>query len=433
VKVVVLCLDKVGPRMAGIAIRSVEIARQLSPRADVVLAAARSDGDVELDVPVVSYSRHDGRSVRRLLAGADAVVCQPQWPLVMRELRASGARLIFDLSCPEIVETLTFRRDGNPARRRLITAMTTDRLVEALRIGHHFVASTDRQLDLWLGVAAGERLLTPRAYDRDPTMRSRFALAPHGVPERFPRRSGKPGLYETLRLDPATPVILWTSAIWSWLDAETPIRAMAALRERLPDAQLVFLGAGPGRLAASGSHGRAKALAAELGLLGDGVLFHEEWLTYAERADWLLDAACAVSCHTRHLETRFAFRTRYLDCLWARLPLVVTEGDVLADRVAAENLGATVPEGDPAALAEALEHVLKNGRTIYGERLAAAAADYVWPRALADLVALATATGDRPVPLGDGVPRRPSHAARDRGYRVVKGALNAAGIRDWPS
>jgi hypothetical protein len=141
VKVVVLCLDKVGPRMAGIAIRSVEIARQLSPRADVVLAAARSDGDVELDVPVVSYSRHDGRSVRRLLAGADAVVCQPQWPLVMRELRASGARLIFDLSCPEIVETLTFRRDGNPARRRLITAMTTDRLVEALRIGHHFVAT----------------------------------------------------------------------------------------------------------------------------------------------------------------------------------------------------------------------------------------------------------------------------------------------------
>ena len=40
--VVVLCLDKVGPRMAGIAIRSVEIARRLAPHADVVLAAART-------------------------------------------------------------------------------------------------------------------------------------------------------------------------------------------------------------------------------------------------------------------------------------------------------------------------------------------------------------------------------------------------------
>jgi hypothetical protein len=36
------------------------------------------------------------------------------------------------------------------------------------------------------------------------------------------------------------------------------------------------------------------------------------------------------------------------------------------------------------------------------------------------------------VPLGEDAPRRPGHAARDRGYRAVKGALNAAGVRDWP-
>ena len=235
-KVVVLCLDAVGPRMAGIAIRSVEIARQLQPHADVVLAAARSSGDVDLDVPVVSYDRHDGRSLREHLAGADAVVCQPQWPLVMHELRRCGARLVFDLSCPEIIETLTFRAGNQPGRRRLITAMTADRLVGALRIGHHFVASTPRQLDLWLGVAAGERLLTPEAYDRDPTLRSRFALASHGVPAQPPRRSSRPGLHGTLGLKPSTPVILWTSAIWSWLDPETPIRAMASCAGHTPKA-----------------------------------------------------------------------------------------------------------------------------------------------------------------------------------------------------
>jgi glycosyltransferase involved in cell wall biosynthesis len=432
VKIVVLCLDAIGPRMAGIAIRSVEIARQLAHHGDVVLAAARRSGEIDLDVPVVSYDRHDGRSVRAHLAGADAVVCQPQWPLVMNELRRCDARLVFDLSCPEIIETLTFRADAQPARRRLITAMTADRLVEALRIGHHFVASTSRQLDLWLGVAAGERLLTPEAYDRDPTLRSRFALAPHGVPEHPARRSDGPGLHGALGLDPAAPVILWTSAIWSWLDAETPIRAMAALRQRMPQARLVFLGADPDRAAGASAHARAKALAAELGLLGDAVLFHEQWLTFDERTDWLLDAACAVSCHDRHLETHFAFRTRYLDCLWAGLPLVVTDGDVLADRIAAADLGATVPERDPAALADALERALTRGRAAYAEQLAAAAHDFAWPRALGDLVAFATATGERPVPLGDDAPRRPGHAARDHGYRAVKGALNAAGVRDWP-
>jgi glycosyltransferase involved in cell wall biosynthesis len=374
------------------------------------------------------YDRHDGRSLRAHLAGADAIVCQPQWPLVMRELRASGARLVFDLSCPEIVETLTFRAGGEPARRRLITAMTGDRLVEALRIGHHFVASTQRQLDLWLGVAAGERLLTPQAYDRDPTFTTRFGLAPHGVPDRPPVRSGGPGLRGTLGLDPAAPVALWTSAIWSWLDAETPIRAMALLRERRPDARLVFMGADRGRTAAAA----ASALAKELGLLGDAVRFHEQWLTYDERTDWLLEADCAVSCHPRHLETHLAFRTRYLDCLWAGLPLVVTEGDVLADRVAAADLGATVPERDPAALADALERVLDHGREPYAPRLAAVAAEYTWPRALAALVAFATGTTARPVPLGEDAMRRPGHAARDRGYRAVKSALNAAGVRYWP-
>jgi glycosyltransferase involved in cell wall biosynthesis len=432
VKVVVLCLDAVGPRMAGIAARSVEIARQLSGHADVTLAAARISGEIDLDVPVVAYDRHDGRSLRAHLAGADAVVCQPQWPLVMRELRACGARLVFDLSGPEIIETLTFRADGDPARRRLITAMTADRLVEALRIGHHFVASTPRQIDLWIGVAAGERLLSPRAYDRDPTLRSRFALAPHGVPAHAPRRSDGPGMHGTLGLDPSTPVALWTSAIWSWLDAETPIRAMPLLRERMPQARLVFVASDRTRVAGASAHERAKKLAAELGLLGDAVLFHEEWLTYDDRTDWLLDATCAVSCHPVHLETRFAFRTRYLDCLWAGLPIVATEGDVLGDRIAGEDLGATVPEFDPPALASALERVLGAGREPYADRLAAAAEQYAWPRAMERLVAFATATGERPVPLGDDAPRRPGHAARDRGYRAVKGALNAAGVRDWP-
>jgi hypothetical protein len=60
------------------------------------------------------------------------------------------------------------------------------------------------------------------------------------------------------------------------------------------------------------------------------------------------------------------------------------------------------------------------------------AGEYAWPRALAELVAFATAAGPRPVPLGEDAPRRPGHAARDRGYRAVKGALNAAGVRDWP-
>jgi hypothetical protein len=79
---------------------------------------------------------------------------------------------------------------------------------------------------------------------------------------------------------------------------------------------------------------------------------------YAERARYLAEADLGVSTHREHLETHFAFRTRMLDYVWARLPIVCTDGDVFARLVRSEGLGATVPPGDAAALAAAIDRLL---------------------------------------------------------------------------
>lgn len=421
-RVLVLCLDEVGPAMAGVAIRSCEIARALTPHVEVTLVAARVAGDPEIGLPVRTYDRHDSRSLAPLLAGADAVFAQPQWPLVAAALRRSGARLIHDLYAPEALETLAFRAADPPRRRRLITAMTTDRTVEALHAAHHVVAASERQLDLSLGVLLAERGLGPTAYDRDPTFASRLGIVPHGLPAEPPQRSGGPGLRGSIPgISADDEVVLWNSAIWEWLDAETAIRAVAELAQSRPRLRLVFMGLSD-NAAGRAAGDRAVALAGEVGLLDRHVFFNRDWVPYAERGDWLLDADCAVSCQELHLETRFAFRTRFLDCFWSGLPLVCTEGDVLADRVAAEDLGATVPQCDPRALAAALERVLDRGRDAFAPQLARVAADYAWPRAVEPILEFLRA----PLPprLGEGTTRRPSHVVRDVGYRVVRGALN---------
>ncbi|MBA2476756.1 MAG: hypothetical protein H0V40_12485, partial [Actinobacteria bacterium] len=56
----------------------------------------------------------------------------------------------------------------------------------------------------------------------------------------------------------------------------------------------------------------------------------------AKSVNWLpeirrraIRPAVAVSAHFDDVETRFAFRTRLLDCLWAGLPVVTTRGDAL--------------------------------------------------------------------------------------------------------
>jgi glycosyltransferase involved in cell wall biosynthesis len=163
------------------------------------------------------------------------------------------------------------------------------------------------------------------------------------------------------------------------------------------------MGGAPDHPAAVQSTREARALAEQLGLLGSVVFFHDSWVPYAERGTWLLQADCAISAHAEHLETRFAYRTRLLDCFWAGVPVVCTSGDDLAEYVVREQLGAVAPPQDVHQLAAALEQVLDNGRDSYSQRLAVAAEQQSWERMAAPLVRWL------------GAPRRPARPGESPG------------------
>jgi glycosyltransferase involved in cell wall biosynthesis len=382
-RVLLVYADRVGAAMGGMGIRAVELGRVLRDAlgAEVTIAAAAADaGDVGL--PVVTFDPHAPAALEPHLRDADAVVAQPGWPQTMRRLSRSGARLVFDLYDPEVFGTL--EHFAGRRRRGLMAAFAADRVVDALARGDHAICASERQRDLWIGAMVGAGLVASAAYDHDPTLRSALDVVPYGVPTAPPAAAGHP-VRERFGLAADDEIVLWNGGLWSWLDAPAAIRAVARLRERRPRARLVFMGASdapPARRATE----QARAVADRLGLLGDGVHFNDGWVPYAARGGWLLDADCAVSAHAEHLETRFAFRTRVLDCFWGGLPVVCTDGDELAVRVAREDLGAIAPPGDDAALAAGLERVLERGRGAYAAPLAAAAADHAWPRVAAPLV-----------------------------------------------
>jgi glycosyltransferase involved in cell wall biosynthesis len=180
--------------------------------------------------------------------------------------------------------------------------------------------------------------------------------------------------------------VLWNGGIWQWLDAPTAIRAIARVRARRPRAALVFMGGAGDHPAARAAAAQARALATDLGLLGTAVIFNDGWVPYGERARWLSQADCALSAAHDHLETRFAFRTRLLDCLWSGLPIACTAGDELASQVARQDLGAVAGAGDAEGLAEAIDCVLGRGRDAYAPQLHAAAASATWERAAQPLL-----------------------------------------------
>ncbi|MGA7672194.1 MAG: glycosyltransferase, partial [Nitrolancea sp.] len=105
----------------------------------------------------------------------------------------------------------------------------------------------------------------------------------------------------------------------------------------------------------------ARALAKELDLLDRHVFFHD-WVPYEERQNWLLQSNVGLSLHLHSLESRFAYRTRMLDNIWCALPIVATEGDVLADLVEREQVGIVVKPNDPDAVADALIEALDPDR-----------------------------------------------------------------------
>jgi glycosyltransferase involved in cell wall biosynthesis len=424
--VLFICADPVGEEMAGLGIRCWELARTLSAGASVTVAHGGSEQRELEGVRLIAFRAHAPGGLRELIGQADTVVAHPQWPLVDRWLKRSSARIVIDLYCPETLETLELAAGGFGPGRRQLTATTLDRLHAALRTGHNFICASESQRDLWLGAMLALRLIGPELYDRDPSLRETIDLVPFGAPREPPAPSLGGGPRETIAgLDDDSELVLWNGGIWRWLDAPTAIRAVAELAQRRPRLRLVFMGGAPDHPAAAQSTREARELAEQLGLLGSVVHFHDSWVPYAQRGRWLTQADCAISAHAEHLETRFAYRTRLLDCFWAGVPVVCTSGDDLADYVVRERLGAVAPPQDAHALAAALEQVLDNGRDSYSARLAAASEQQSWQRMAAPLARWiaaprpSTRPGDSPGALHAPLAQRMREAAYLAGGRAL--------------
>jgi len=184
-------------------------------------------------------------------------------------------------------------------------------------------------------------------------------------------------------------VLLWGGGIWKWFDATTLIRAMARLADGRPDIKLFFMGIQRPNNQSSKIQAadQAIALSQELGLYGRTIFFNE-WVAYEERGNYLLEADVGVSLHPDHLETRFSFRTRFLDYVWAGLPMVVTRGDVLSEQVEAQGLGRVVESSDVEGVAAAIVGLLDtpNLREVYRPRFERLAAQYRWEEVTRPLV-----------------------------------------------
>lgn len=384
----VVSWDRIGAQMAGSAIRALEMARALA-RAGVPVVLAAPDGsdlasvsDGEPAAPALLTFR-PGDSLAGPIRRADVVVVPGRIEL----LAAVTRPLVVDLYDPFVLSNLDFfGEDFSHAGGRALLALRW--LEHHLMHGDFFLCASAVQRSFWLGMLTAAGRVNRANYESDPELTRLLAVVPFGVPDR-PPEPGPPRIRGVVPgIAPDDRVVLWAGGMWNWVDPLTLIRAIAHLRESRSDVKALLLGArhpnpeiGEMELAR-----QARELAARLGLTERGVSF-VDWVPYQERHLYVLESELGVSLHRRGVESEFAFRTRVLDYLWCERPMVLSEGDDLAARVAREDLGRTVPPGDDLAVAEAITSLLDDpAPEVRCQRLRAARESLAWSRVVAPLV-----------------------------------------------
>ncbi|MFL7791275.1 MAG: glycosyltransferase family 4 protein [Anaerolineae bacterium] len=420
-RVLIVSHDVVEERMAGPAIRCWEMARSLEREFPTTLAVPNQTSFQGERFDLITYN---AERLRQLSKQADLVVVSGCLLLLHPFLKSSGVPLVVDLYDPFHLENLQLLAGEEMAER----LRDHDGLLGALRdqveAGDFFLCASERQRDFWLGLLSAWNRINPYTYSDDPSFRRLIDVVPYGLPEKPPQHTQRVLKDVHPGIKTGDQVILWNGGIYDWLDPLTAIKSVAEVHHTHPQIRLFFMGTRhPNPLVSSMQMvDRAVALAEELGLK-DRVVFFNDWVPYAERGNYLLEADIGLSLHLDHLETRFAFRTRLLDCIWAGLPMVVTGGDTLADTVREYSLGHVVQVGNVAEVAHTLEVLLDDlqTRANRADGFHAAAAQFRWEQALRPLIAFARA------------PRRA--ADRDRMTappRSLTGKIRAAWRRGGP-
>jgi len=364
--ILVITGDPLGANLSGPGIRAWNIAQALARNNEVTLmtlselTAVVSDG-----FKLVSVNPGDEKTFSAWEKWADVIVFQGHAMDLFDALRTSTKHLVVDVYDPMHFEQLEQSRHlGRDEWSASVTSAALTMEKQFAR-GDFFLCATERQKHLYLGQLMTLGRITVDTYKDDPNLEKLIGVVPFGLPEEPPvttspaLRGVHPGF------GPDCKLILWSGGLYDWFDPITLIHAVAELAIKHDNVRLYFQGTKhphPG-VPEMQVVKEARDCAKNLGILDTHVFFNDSWVAYHERANYLLEADCGVSTHRDHIETTYSFRTRILDYLWAKLPIVVTEGDYFGDLVKEKGLGISVPAGDVHALENALEKVLYEEQT----------------------------------------------------------------------
>jgi glycosyltransferase involved in cell wall biosynthesis len=407
-RVVILAPEPIRPKMAGMGIRALELARVLRSEFDVRLLVGNDLAEaasVAGDIPVVAAT--PGR-LAAAAVNADAAVVSghaANWWFH----QVPGVPVAADLYDPFFVENLHYASTLGEA-----TAVHDRETLElALARADFFLCASPEQRLFYAGTLYTAGRVGPRNFPPDPTLSGLLAVVPFGVPGE-PASGDRAAGRRLLNVPPEGPLVFF-GGIYDWYEPDLLLEAWPGVLRRRPDAKLLFFENPNPETTPQRVYARARERARAIDPQGKSILF-SPWLPYASRADLYAAVDLLVSISSEGLERDLAFRTRLLDAAWGGLPSLSVAGGPLARQLEEAGAGRRVT-GTASALADAVTQMLAD--PVEREKGAAAARRFAASRAWS-LVAAPLAAWCREARIDPGRLPLPHHESQPLWHRLRK-------------
>lgn len=293
------------------------------------------------------YRPGDARLLEHLAGSSDVTVVPLDVLAQFPRLGEVRVPLVIDLHDAVLLDGLSPGEGAEIAGLEAVHRRRLGALQGLLERGDFFICARDSQRDLWLGLLMAAGRLGPLSSRWDATARRLVDIVPFGIDDPALETTANP-----FEIEADARLIVWSETDAPALDPVTPVDAMAIVARRSPRARLVFA-------RSSGPALRDTAMRSEaLGLEGR-VLFLESDAPNALRLALLSRAAVALSADHDELAARLSVREGRLDSIARGVPMVVTEGDALAELVRSRDLGRVVAPRDAEGMAAAMLELLE--------------------------------------------------------------------------
>ena len=368
--VVVLAPEPIRPRMAGMGIRALELARALGREFDVRLLVPNDPAEAEEvsgGVPVVAAAP----DLARAAAGARVAVVSAHAANSWFH-QVPDVAVVADLYDPFPIENLHYARTlgEETARHDLET------LQLALARADFFLSASPEQRLFYAGALFATGRIGAANFPDDPSLTNLIALVPFGAPDGAAAGDRAAGRH-VVSVPDEGPLVLF-GGIYDWNDPALLLEAWPAVLRSASGARLLFLESPNAETTPQEVYEETLRRARALDPAGSSIHF-SPWVPYDRRADLYAAADVLVSISSNGLESDLAYRTRLLDAAWGGLTSISIAGGTLARELEEAGAGRRV-ERSSEALSAAIVGAFRdaNGRASAARAARRFAAERKW-------------------------------------------------------